>query len=665
VSTAAEFVISLQDRMSGPANASTAALERLAAAQIRTATAAARLAGVEVSSSIRNQAAAESAAAAAANRDALAQVKLAQAESQAAAAAVRLGQAQERAAAQSAKLAAGVKPVGGAAKEGASSLEEMQGVLRSVGGAARFVDGPLGKVVRLLGKGGLVGAAVAAIAILVVLGVKLVELAADLAKFAFESANAARAMGLLNTAAAGSAKESANLEAAIAHVAATTPLAKAKIAELGRALETAGFKGKSLADSLEAVAIVTSAMGDTAGGALDTLIKKMGEAKKEGGNLALTQKELANTGLDLKDVAKQLAQSMHISVAAAEAALKGGKVKLEDAVDAINKATKAKFGDTIAAQMLDLGVQFAKLKENIADLFAKIDLKPLLAALKDLLSFFDKGTATGQALRAVLTQVFSGIAKAIASALPYVKAFFKGALIAGLELYIVGLKIRNAIAEMFGGDSVSKAEAMKKALQAGKVIVYALATAFVYAGAVAYFAFMVASAPIRWLISIVMVAVGVVSKVGQAFSRLAGWIRGVNLRGAASAMIDGLIGGISAKIGSVVATMKGLGLAAASALKSALGIASPSRVMIEAGKNTAGGFGAGVDKGTPDAQKNVVALGDARPGAGKGANANGAGKSITFSNCTFDGTSEDRILGIVKRAFDVESGAMDEMMAPA
>jgi len=106
-----------------------------------------------------------------------------------------------------------------------------------------------------------------------------------------------------------------------------------------------------------------------------------------------------------------------------------------------------------------------------------------------------------------------------------------------------------------------------------------------------------------------------ISMVVQGFtelgSGLVGSISGVaaDMVGIGYEIITGLLDGIESGAGSVVARMTELGGQVKGAVKSALGIASPSKVMLELGAYTAQGFEQGVARGTPnvaDAMSNMT-----------------------------------------------------------
>jgi hypothetical protein len=107
---------------------------------------------------------------------------------------------------------------------------------------------------------------------------------------------------------------------------------------------------------------------------------------------------------------------------------------------------------------------------------------------------------------------------------------------------------------------------------------------------------------------------------------------------AASNFIAGLVGGIQAGIGSVIAAVSGLASGALAAFTGALGIKSPSTIMLEHGKdNIAGAAATGIDKGAPKVDKAMAGLGGGPKGKGGGKGASGGGGSYEgmFTNCTF------------------------------
>lgn len=88
--------------------------------------------------------------------------------------------------------------------------------------------------------------------------------------------------------------------------------------------------------------------------------------------------------------------------------------------------------------------------------------------------------------------------------------------------------------------------------------------------------------------SAISAAVGVINGFRDAFSSAGG------------SLVDGFIAGIKAAVGKAVAAAKDLGKGAADALKSSLGIASPSKVAAGFGRNFGETFAATAEESTPE-----------------------------------------------------------------
>jgi len=110
----------------------------------------------------------------------------------------------------------------------------------------------------------------------------------------------------------------------------------------------------------------------------------------------------------------------------------------------------------------------------------------------------------------------------------------------------------------------------------------------------------------------------------------------IDLSGAASAMIDGLVDGITSGASAVISAVTNLAAGAVSAVESALGISSPSKVLAGVGGDTADGFVEGVDDGAAGAQASLTAMVDptdaAAGGAPRGGRAGASGGGpVTFN----------------------------------
>lgn len=506
------------------------------------------------------------------------------------------------------KMGGAFGELGNGAEDGAEQAGNgLGGLLQVVKGA----EGPMGGLFRRasqlkegLGSAGVAGGAVLAALALVALVGAVVGAVAQLTAYAIKAADAARSQRLLAEGATGSAQAAQELQAQIQKLGSTTGNSEAALQKMGNSLALAGLKGDALRTALDAVAIASSAAGEAAGEKL----KGIAEEAQKAGHFMLTAAKLEGTGLSLDDVAGALAKNLHISLAQAKEKLASGSLDLQKGLDAMDEAVKAKFGKIAQAQALSFSHQMEKLHTDVAGLFSGLKLEGFLAGLHSILSIFDQQTASGKALKAILEKVIQPIIDGLAAAMPYVSIFFKGMIIGALLLYIEVKKLANALGDVFGGSSMTKAEKMKTAMYAG-VAVFGLMVAAVVGLTLAIGALLAAttllaviiSLPFLIPIALIGLLVYAVYNLVEAFST----IELPDLGTAGDNMVEGLVNAIKGGVGSVIAAVTDLGTSAMTAFKNVLGIHSPSKVFAEYGAYTAEGFAQGVDAGADDVQSSL------------------------------------------------------------
>jgi hypothetical protein len=549
-----------------------------------------------------------------------------------------------------------VKDAAIAAKKAASESD-----LAKIGEAAKEADGPIGNIAKGFEKLKAAGPA----AVLVAMVVALVAVAAAaiagavaLTRFALASADASRSSRLLSGAAAGGSAAGAELEAVINDVANKTPLARDRIAEMGRAMELARLQGRNMQNALEAAATASSAIGDSAGAALTSIATNSQNARRfmlSRNDFTGVSAELEGTGLAFADVAASIAAAQGISVERAAQMIKAGQISVKAGLEAMNDAVQKKFGKTVAAQMLSLNTQFAKMKEGIGRLFDGVDIEPFLRGLKLITGLFSEQTVTGAALKTLFATMFNPLAAASEGIFPIISAFLRGMVIAVLTAYVAFLRVKAALNEAFGGSSASKIDWIKTAMTAGKIAVYALGVAlFALVGIVALLAavfiplmivlalpFILAAAAVYGLVRAFQFVTGTLNDaIIGGFQSAVAFIKGIDLAAIGTNLVTSLANAISAGASFVIDAVKNLGTSAMSALTGILGIHSPSRVFTAYGKFTAEGFADGVEEGTPAANDTVKQLGAAEPSpAPRGAT--GGGRSIVIENVNFTGSRAD------------------------
>ena len=451
-----------------------------------------------------------------------------------------------------------------AAEESAMSEQQLLDVLKGTLGPLGGVFEKAGLVSK--GLGGMSVVAVAAAGAFLMLAAAVVAGLAKLTAFALASADAARSAALTVAAVSRTSESLSGLANILPAVRAATGLAAGDLTDLAKQLSAAGVSAADMPAALRAVATAEAALGK--GGASE-LIEQMKAGKKSASELAAEMDQ--------------------------------------------------KFGGVVKAKLLSLDAQTARFHESLGQLFAGINLDKFLGGLDQVLSLFGQTTATGRALRTLFTTIFQPLFDGAAAVAPYVKAAFQGIVIGALQIAIVVAKVKAAISSAFGG-SVGSIVSLSTVLQGAKVLVYVLAAAFANAAVMMGATMAVVGIAAGIAAGIIRRVVAVVQAVGAAFSWLGGVAAGAwdGVVGALSAawsavtgflgqftsaganliagFVQGILGGAGAVINAILAPIKG-GVAA---VKSFLGIASPSKLMASMGGHTAAGFAVGLDAGTGD-----------------------------------------------------------------
>lgn len=534
-----------------------------------------------------------------------------------------------------------------------SELINMRGTTDATGGS---VEG-LGAKLQAFKAGPAMAAAAAIYAVVAALVVITVKVAA----FVASVADAHRSMLIMLEGATGTAAGASAAAGAIDRVAGKSAVAREELTRMAQSLAMAGISGKMLETTLQQLANVHSVLGATASSTYETVTKGVRNAF---GKLTfqVTRDQLRELGLTMED----LGSKFGMSAKQIEQQMLFGKVSVEKGVDAMNDLLQNKFGKLAERKALSLAVQLMRLRENLSGLFRDVDVEAFLKAIKEVLSVFDAQTASGKALKLMLTETFSALFNWAAKAGPYVKAFFQGMIIMGLMAYVAFKRVTKALSDMFGGgDVISKATMLKVALYGGMVAAALLGVAiFVVVAALAILGSMAAVLAVLValpflipLAAIGLLIYGIYSIVG-AFSGL-----GAGASEAGGNVVDGFIGGITGGIGRAIAAVRGLGQGAMGALKGILGIASPSKEFSKLGGFTAEGFAEGVTDGAPEAHGAMAKMAEMpEPSSGgRGAGKGGRGGGITIHSLTLHGVDAEDLWEQFKARLTTEFDKADLM----
>lgn len=489
-----------------------------------------------------------------------------------------------------------------------SWIDRLLGATEGLGGKAgesagrvRSLREGLGK---LGGRAGVVGA------VLTVLGVIIVGLGAKLAITAVKAADAARNFALLTKAATGSAFQGRRVAQAVEAVSRFVPTAKSDLQAMALELARAGLQGRALEDALGAAAVASSTLGAEAGGKLTELAKKA----QETGKFMASASDFEGAGVSLNEVAAAMAGNLGVSFDEARASIIAGKASVEDGLDALNRAVRAKLGEAAGAQMLSFDAQMQKMRSDVSSIFEGVDVEPFLAALRDLLSMFDANTASGKALRALAKTVLQPLIDGATEAMPVVKSFFRGMLTAAVPLVAAIRKLQKWMDKI----DMPGLPPIISAASAGKVVFYALAAVVgvVYAAfKLLGVAFDIVMIPFRVVARIVVGVIGLFQAIPGAASAARDAVSDLGSSGAAalgdfassalqagSDFVSGLIDGIIGKAGELISAVKGLAGKAVAAFKARIDSNSPSRVMAELGGFMSLGVAKGIEDEAPAAE---------------------------------------------------------------
>jgi hypothetical protein len=469
---------------------------------------------------------------------------------------------------------------------------------KSLGETMGKLPGPLGRVGG--GLSGLVGqfgsvkmGALAVVAAIVAVGVAALAAGAKLAAFGLESGNARRSQELhfeaisrMRRGLMGMRASSGEVMGAIDQVAGSTATSREQVARFAEILQRGGVRGANLTTALRAAATKAAALGDDAG--------------------------------------------------AAFAQMAVGASRSGASIDRLADDVQARFGGVAARKLLDLGVLTTKLKENWDALFDGLNLEPLLGMFREVVGFFSQSTATGRALKAIITALFQPLIDSAGEGTPIVKRFFQGIVIAALQVTIVLLRVRNFFRNAFDGTVVSRISMMKVALYAGALAFGAFAVAALAGIAIIVSAIAVLTAPFVFIGVAIYATVRAMRALWNAGRDVAAGF--VNIGGQ---LVTGLINGIRNGIGRAKEAVRELGRGAISTLREVLDIHSPSRVFAQLGRQIPAGVSVGVDSGAEGANASVANMVDV-PGSLGGGGARGA-VSISIGDVHVNGGNSAEI----------------------
>lgn len=438
------------------------------------------------------------------------------------------------------------------ALKASDGLSKLPGPLREIGAKAKELQEGWKALSGSLGSTGAMAAVAAAGIALVVVAV--IAAGAAIAAFVVKLGNARRDLLLTQQAMLGSAEAAKAVQGSYVGITRETGVASGRLAELTKALHDAKVPADQMPDALKALAQQEAALGDTSG--TQALIDQLKSGKKS--------------------------------------------------VSELGSEMEKQFGDVARKKALGLDQQMEILRANVEDLFGGANIEGVLKGFQRLIGLLDSSTASGRAIKAVFDAMFGGLggAEAIFTGIERFVIVFMTQVLKAINF----VRRLGATLGLTGGDGKSAFEGMDVAAGIAKV-------AFIGAA--------IALAPLLLLVGAV---VGVVyaavaafgfirsagSQAGQAISgaweAVKSFFESLDLASVGADIIDGLVQGIKGAAGKVAAALTDAAKGGIDAAKSALGIASPSKVFMELGAYTGEGMAIGVDRSASEVETSMANL---------------------------------------------------------
>lgn len=397
-----------------------------------------------------------------------------------------------------------------------------------------------------------------------------------------------------------------------------------KLAGTAQAFAAMGVTGVDHLEKLTLAAVSASAMAKGGGEAFEGMYKKIAAAQATGQALKIPLKglgSLASMGLKVDDVAKQ----MGVSSAALADQLAKGTVDAKKFGDALSTALVKKGAGPVADAALDLGNMWAKAKESVGKFFEDIDVAPFLTEVKKLFGILDSGSATGQALKLGVGGFFKEFFAVATKAVPLVKSFFTSLIIYGLQAYLAIRPIVASIKEFAASEE-------------GIAVIHGLGLALRYmavaAGVVVALFAILEGAILASSASFIVAGAAIAGFAAYTLGMLGEWAS--DAADMATSFVQGLVDGIAAGGALVASAVSKLAAQAKAAFTSALGIESPSTVMMGYGVHMGEGAALGVEASAGEVSGAVegmaataVSAADGAPGPA-GPSSGGGGVHVTI-----------------------------------
>jgi len=265
---------------------------------------------------------------------------------------------------------------------------------------------------------------------------------------------------------------------------------------------------------------------------------------------------------------------------------------------------RKELGGVAGAQMRSLSMLSTKLGESFQALFTGVNLEPLLRGLFRLTQLLSQNTESGRALRAILSTVLGVFIGELADTTPRLEYLFKELVILALRGAIAFFQVKNAIERAFGNHILGRLVAAATSTEKIRVVLIALGlVVVVLAAGVALLTLAVVGLFSPFLLVAYAMYHGYLEAVRliTIVSKLREYFAAGHWTGVGQGMINGIVAGLQNGVARLRGAVRSVAATAMGEFRSALGIASPSRVFAELGLAIPQGVAEGVERGSPEA----------------------------------------------------------------
>lgn len=501
------------------------------------------------------------------------------------------------------RLRAGVRGLGRDMQGGLSSAMRGFRQLQSLDLSKGLKSAGLGSITKAFSLTGAIAAVTALVAAISTIGVALAQNVVEMAAFR-ESSIASMEVVMGSSEAAGRSFRNAIT------IANQTPLDTRDVVGMYSRFATAGFGERELEPLTAAAADLASAFGQQAGSSFSLVVSQMRAADRmDRGDLRQMLNAGINTGAVLDSIARQLNIQGTTERARRNAVLQAitkrrvtGDVGITAAMEAVSARLNrgGALGGFARRQSETLTGALSNARNAWTNLLLSMNTgqSPGLAAMARGITAFTEAMgpqrSIGRELIGIVgdfTEVFAGgvfgngntssaiegVAQALRTARPHLSEFFRGFMAFGQGAGAGFMSAMRTVMSLMGGLGGQGQSAAERWQKFGESFGRLAAGLLVFVGAVG---------------AMTVSVLGMFASITNFGTGVTNWFRALP-----GAIVDGFVGGLREHWGRITTELSTLAAGLPEPIRRALGIRSPSRVMMQLGEHTARGLELGLSGG--------------------------------------------------------------------